>query len=134
MNSNRECPHCGHKQPVMYFNVNQCAFCGQDMKNIPPAIYVAGGIYRVEQGKEYFYLVKPSGPELPYIARNGDKLFRHTQHHAHLYRVISEYALVLERVSTEAEIGGVGAPISPILPPPAIDALKKALDKLHFVC
>jgi hypothetical protein len=131
----KHCPHCNQKQPLSMFNVNRCSYCGGDMSKPPENIYVAGGVYKVENGKEYFYLVHPSGrEELPYIAKDGDKMFGHIQHHAHLYRVISESIVVLVRKSTEAEVGGVGAPISPEIPPPGAEALKKALDKGHFVC
>lgn len=103
------CLHCGTETEKF-----PCEVCGESNTNPPEKLYAAGGIYYYKKPEGVFSLIKPSGRNsLPYVTRKGDELFGSTQHHAHLYWVVSSEVIILERLSYLAH--KVGAPHNPVL-------------------
>lgn len=73
--------------------------------------FVAGGIYKNQEGGEWFTLVCPGSGELPYVMEEGMKpYFKLIWQNAHLYQVEEDYTLSLVALSREALQRGVEAP------------------------
>jgi len=126
----RYCPNCNSCQTIQ-LPTNKCEFCGHSLDDTSRPLFVAGGIYYKDTDKEEFYMVCPGGEDkTPYVTPDGDKLYRLTRHHSHLYQVITPTKLKLVRESWEAS--GVGSPSVVELKEYHAELLKKGLTNKIF--